>query len=74
MRRRIYAFFILLNVCHRLSNICSTFTIVSSLDDVRAFDDVSLDDVKAFHDVSLLMTNRIFVTLRTLKTSENHSI
>ena len=32
-------FFILSNVCHRLSNACSTFAIVSSLDDVRAFDD-----------------------------------
>ena len=32
-------FFILSNVCHRLSSACSTFAIVSSLDDVRAFDD-----------------------------------
>ena len=32
-------FFILSNVCHRLSNACSTLAIVSSLDDVRAFDD-----------------------------------
>ena len=32
-------FFILSNVCHRLSSACSTLAIVSSLDDVRAFDD-----------------------------------
>ena len=33
-------FFILSNVCHRLSNACSTLAIILSFDDVRAFDDV----------------------------------
>ena len=33
-------FFILSNVCHRLSNACPIFAIVSSLDDVRALDGV----------------------------------
>ena len=38
-------FFILSSVCHRLSNACSTLAIISSLDDVRAFDDaLTLDD------------------------------
>ena len=31
-------FFIFSNVCHRLSNACSTLAIVSSFDDVRALD------------------------------------
>ena len=42
MRRRTDAFFILSSVCHRLLNACSTFAIVSALDNVRAFDEVSL--------------------------------
>ena len=38
-------FFILSSVCHRLSNACSTFAIVSPLDDVRALDGArALDD------------------------------
>ena len=43
-------FFILSSLCHRLSNACSTLAIVSSFDDVRAFDDVFFDDVRAFDD------------------------
>ena len=44
-------FFILSNVCHRLSSACSTFAIVSSLNDVRAFDD------------ALSMTSKLSMTL-----------
>ena len=44
-------FFIFSNVCHRSSNACSTFAIVSSLDDVRAFDD------------ALSMTSKLSMTL-----------
>ena len=51
-------FIILSNVCHRLSSACSTLAIVSSFDNVRAFD-----------DVSLLMTNKIFVTFFSLLNS-----
>ena len=44
-------FFILSSVCHRLSSACSTLAIISSFDDVRAFDDV------------LSMTSELFMTL-----------
>ena len=55
-------FFILFNVYYCLSNACFTFAIISSFDNVKAFDDASFDDVKAFDDALFLMTNKIIVT------------
>ena len=55
-------FFILSNVCHRLSNACHTLAIASALDDVRAFDDVKAFDALLFY----IETTEIFVTHRML--------